>query len=59
MQFAYANGDAFFSFSGLHRFKAKYEPKWQDKYVGYKGGVAGFGRTVTMLTRCMTKVVKL
>jgi phosphatidylglycerol lysyltransferase len=59
LQFAYANGDTFFSFSGLYRFKAKYEPTWQDKYVGYKSGIAGFTRTVTMLTRCMSKVVKL
>jgi phosphatidylglycerol lysyltransferase len=59
LKFAYANGDAFFSFSGLYRFKSKYDPDWQDKYIGYKGGVAGFTRTVTMLTRCMSKVVKL
>lgn len=59
MKFAYANGDKFFSFSGLHRFKSKYEPKWQDKYVGYKGGIRGFSRTMTALTRGMSKVVKL
>jgi len=59
LKFAYANGDKFFSFSGLYRFKSKYEPKWQDKYVCYKGGLPGFTKTVTALTRCMTKVVKL
>jgi phosphatidylglycerol lysyltransferase len=59
LKFAYANGDKFFSFSGLYRFKAKYEPSWQDKYVCYKGGLPGFTKTVTALTRCMTKVVKL
>jgi phosphatidylglycerol lysyltransferase len=27
LRFAYANGDRFYSFSGLHRFKAKYKPR--------------------------------
>lgn len=58
LKFAYNNGDMFYSFSGLHRFKSKYEPKWQDKYVGYKGGLRGFSRTMTALTRSMSKVVK-
>lgn len=58
LKFAYANGDKFFSFSGLYRFKAKYEPDWQDKYLGYKSGIRGFSRTVTALTRSMSKVVK-
>ncbi len=58
LQFAYANGDRFYSFSGLHRFKAKYEPVWQDKYVAYQDGMRGFSRTMTALTRCMRSVVK-
>jgi phosphatidylglycerol lysyltransferase len=59
LKVVYANGDMFFSFSGLHRFKSKYEPKWQDKYVGYKGGITGFSKTMTSLTRYMTKSVNL
>jgi phosphatidylglycerol lysyltransferase len=59
MQFAYANGDRFFSFSGLYKFKAKYDPVWHNKYIGYKGGLRGFSKTMTSLTRCMSKVVKL
>ena len=59
LKFAYANGDMFFSFSGLYRFKSKYEPEWQDRYVGFKGGIRGFSKTMTSLTRCMGKVVKL
>ncbi len=51
LRFAYANGDRFYSFSGLHRFKAKYEPEWRDRYVGYQGGIRGFSRTVTALMR--------
>jgi phosphatidylglycerol lysyltransferase len=59
LKFAYSNGDKFFSFSGLYRFKSKYEPSWQDKYICYKGGLPGFTRTITSLTRAMSKVVKL
>jgi phosphatidylglycerol lysyltransferase len=59
LKFAYSNGDPFFSFSGLHKFKSKYEPEWQDRYLGFKGGVRGFSRSMTALTRCMSKVVKL
>lgn len=58
LQFAYANGDRFYSFSGLFRFKAKYEPEWQDRYIAYQDGMRGFSRTMTALTRCMRKVVK-
>jgi phosphatidylglycerol lysyltransferase len=58
LKFAYANGDTFYSFSGLYKFKSKYEPDWQDKYLIYKGGIRGFSRTLTALTRCMSKVVK-
>jgi phosphatidylglycerol lysyltransferase len=53
MRFAYANGDRFYSFSGLHRFKAKYEPEWRDRYVAYQGGVRGFSRTMAALMRTM------
>lgn len=52
-RFAYANGDRFYSFSGLHRFKSKYEPEWQDRYVAYRGGLRGFSRTMTALMRVM------
>ncbi len=58
LQFAYANGDRFYSFSGLYRFKAKYEPDWQDRFIAYQDGMRGFSRTMTALTRCMKKVVK-
>ncbi|HUA13375.1 MAG TPA: phosphatidylglycerol lysyltransferase domain-containing protein [Candidatus Sulfotelmatobacter sp.] len=58
LKFAYNNGDRFFSFSGLYRFKAKYEPMWQDKYVVYRGGLRGFSRTMAALTRLMSKSVK-
>lgn len=53
LRFAYANGDRFYSFSGLHRFKAKYEPEWRDRYVAYQGGLRGFSRAMTALVRVM------
>ena len=53
LRFAYANGDRFYSFSGLYKFKAKYEPEWRDRYVAYQGGVRGFGRSMTALMRTM------
>jgi phosphatidylglycerol lysyltransferase len=53
LRFAYANGDRLYSFSGLHRFKSKYEPEWRDRYVAYQGGIRGFTRTTTALMRTM------
>jgi phosphatidylglycerol lysyltransferase len=53
LAFAYANGDRFYSFQGLHRFKAKYEPDWRDRYLAYQGGLRGFTRTISALIRAM------
>ncbi len=58
LRFAYANGDRFYSFSGLYRFKNKYEPEWRDRYVAYQGGIRGFSRTMTALMRTMRSGVK-
>jgi len=53
MRFVYANGDRLYSFSGLYRFKAKYEPEWSDRYIAYRGGLRGFSRTLNALNRTM------
>jgi phosphatidylglycerol lysyltransferase len=53
LRFIYANGDRFYSFSGLHKFKAKYEPNWKDRYIVYRGGIAGFTRTVSALNKAV------
>ncbi len=53
LRFIYANGDRFYSFTGLHRFKAKYHPVWEGRYVAYAGGPAAFARIMTSLTRAM------
>lgn len=53
LRFVYANGDRLYSFSGLYRFKAKYEPEWSPRYIAYSGGVRGFTRTLNALNRAM------
>jgi phosphatidylglycerol lysyltransferase len=53
LRFVYANGDRFYSFSGLHRFKAKYDPVWQGRYIAYRGGIGNFTRALNALNRAM------
>ncbi|MEJ0073045.1 MAG: phosphatidylglycerol lysyltransferase domain-containing protein [Candidatus Saccharibacteria bacterium] len=53
LRFVYSNGDRLYSFSGLHRFKDKYKPDWQDRYIAYPGGVRNFTRILTALNRAM------
>lgn len=53
LRFAYVNGDRIYSFSGLHRFKDKYEPTWSNRYLAYKGGVRGFSKMLNALLLAM------
>lgn len=53
LRLVYANGDRFYSFSGLYKFKIKYEPTWRDRYIAYQGGIRGFTRTMHALTGAM------
>ncbi len=53
LRFAYTNGDRFYSFSGLHRFKEKYDPIWEDRYLVYMGGVGGFTKMLNALVAAM------
>lgn len=53
LRFLYANGDRFYSFSGLYRFKAKYEPDWQDRYIVYRGGIRTFTRVLNAINQAM------
>ena len=53
LQFLYSNGDRLYSFRGLYRFKAKYEPVWSNRYIAYKGGLRGLTRTANALNRAM------
>jgi phosphatidylglycerol lysyltransferase len=51
--FALANGDRVYSFTGLHRFKNKYEPVWSDRYLAYQGGLGSFSRSINAAVQIM------
>jgi phosphatidylglycerol lysyltransferase len=53
LRFVYANGDRFYSFSGLRKFKAKYDPTWESRYLAYRGGMRSFARVVAALNKAM------
>jgi phosphatidylglycerol lysyltransferase len=53
LSFVYSNGDRFYSFSGLHRFKQKYEPEWSDRFIVYRNGIRTLTRTLTSLNVAM------
>lgn len=53
LKIAYSNGNRFYSFDGLYRFKQKYQPNWRNKYIVYEGSVRGFAKTVAALMKAM------
>jgi phosphatidylglycerol lysyltransferase len=53
LNFAYANGNRFYSFQGLKRFKTKYEPEWESRYIVYRSGLRGFTKTINSLMFAM------
>jgi phosphatidylglycerol lysyltransferase len=53
LRFFYANGDRFYSFSGLHRFKSKYEPTWRSRNIAYRGGTHSLPRILNNLNKVM------
>lgn len=53
LRFAYSNGDRLYSFSGLHRFKSKYEPEWSPRYIAYRNGIRGFTKSIRALNAAM------
>ena len=53
LRLVYSAAGRFYSFQGLRRFKSKYEPQWEPRYIVYLGGVAGFGKTMNALLRAM------
>lgn len=56
LNFVYSNAGRFYSFEGLVRFKSKYEPDWEGRYIVYKGGIAGFTKASSALLRAMSKL---
>lgn len=51
--FIYTNGGHFYSFKGLRRFKQKFEPEWQNRYIAYHSSTGSLLRTALALYRAM------
>jgi len=56
LNFVYSNAGRFYSFEGLTRFKSKYEPIWEGRYIVHRGGLPGFTKTGNALLRLMSKL---
>jgi len=55
LSLTYTAGNRFYSFQGLARFKSKYKPDWQDRYIVYRGGTIGFTKAMNGLVRAMRR----
>ena len=38
--FIFRHGEHFYNFEGLRRYKAKFDPQWEPKYLVARGGIA-------------------
>jgi len=36
----YGRGERFYNFRGLHRYKEKFDPEWEPRYIALPGGIA-------------------
>lgn len=41
----------FFSYKGLHQYKAKFDPAWEERFLVYQGGPPGLVRAALALTQ--------
>lgn len=53
LKLLFSKGDRIYSFNGLRRFKDKYNPEWQPRYIAYQGGVRNFTKAAAALNRAM------
>lgn len=52
--FLFENGDRFYNFQGVRRFKDKFGPQWESRYVAYKdsiGAAAGIFNVILAITQ--------
>jgi len=59
MRFIYAHGQKIYSFQGLYRFKAKYEPDWRNRYLIYRGNFRSLIRILKALLKSMKVKTKV
>ena len=52
----FERGNRFFSFKGLHRYKDKFEPVWEDRFLIHQGGLVGLARTLLAEMRVITEL---
>jgi phosphatidylglycerol lysyltransferase len=45
-----------FSYEGVERFKSKFEPRWEDRYIVYERGPVGLARTAVSLGEVMRRL---
>jgi len=48
----------FFSYKGLHEYKDKFEPEWQDRFLVYQGGPLGLVKTAVALERVLDRTAR-